>query len=82
MFSSMTMALSTSMPTANASPPSASTLSDRPNSSIARNAPTVLVMMCRKMMTVDRPLRRNSSSVTNVNTAPVIRFSVTRSMDE
>ena len=70
------------MPTAKAKPPSAGTFNERPSAAITRKAPTVLMMMCAKMITVDQPLRRKTSSVTNVKTLPQNKLSLTRFMAE
>ena len=61
MFSSTTTALSTSMPTANASPARLITFSERPSRFSIRNVPMMLVGIASAMTSVERPLRRNSS---------------------
>ena len=59
MFSSTTTALSTSMPTASAMPPSDMMLSDRSNMYIATNVPMTDTGMASPVMKVARASRRN-----------------------
>ena len=82
MFSSITIALSTSMPTAKARPPRAGTLSERPIRAMTMKAPIVLIRMCMKMMTVERALRRKTRSVAKVKRLPQSRLSRTRLTEE
>jgi hypothetical protein len=78
MFSSTTTALSTSMPTANAIPARLITLSERPMRWSSRKVPMMLVGIARAMTTVERPLRRKTSSTKMVRLPPTRMFCRTR----
>jgi hypothetical protein len=82
MFSSTTMKLSTSMPTAKAIPARLRTLSERPIRYRQRNMPTVLTAMARKMTAAERVLRRKINNTIKVSAAPSTMFSRTKSIAE
>jgi len=81
-FSSTTMALSTTMPTAKASPASETTLSVRPKATITRNVPITEIGMASEMMPVAIHERRKMSSARAASRPPCQRFSVTSEIAE
>ena len=80
MFSSTTIELSTTMPTANASPAREMTLSVRPSSFIARKVPTMLSGMAAATTKVPARLRRKSISTSTASKPPTTRLWRTRPM--
>ena len=72
MFSSTTIELSTTIPTANAMPARLTTFTERPSTNIIRNTPTTLIGIAAPTTNVLLTLRRNSSSTT-IASAPPIR---------
>ena len=70
MFSSTTMALSTSMPTPRASPPSVIMFSVKPPKYISAKVAMIEIGMAVAMMAVLRRLRRKNSSTSMANTPP------------
>jgi hypothetical protein len=82
MFSSTTTALSTSMPTASAMPPSDMMLSDRSNRCISMNVPITDTGIARPMISVARASRRNRYSTRIASRPPMIAASRTSPMAE
>ena len=82
MFSSTTMAASTTMPTANARPASEITLIERPRIAIATNEPTTETGIAMETMRVAEKERRNSSRISAARAPPTKMFCCTRSMAE
>ena len=70
MFSSTTIALSTSMPTPRASPPKETMLSVKPLKYIRAKVETTEIGIAAPMIKVLDTLRRNSSSTNTASTAP------------
>ena len=77
MFSSTTMELSTTMPTASASPPSEIIFIVMPVANIGRNAARSDIGMARPMITTGLTRRRNRYSTTTASSAPHIRSFLT-----
>ena len=82
MFSSTTMAASTTMPTANARPASEMTLIERPSAAMATNAPTTDTGMASEITTVARNERRNNSSSSAAKLPPTQMFCCTSAIAE
>ena len=82
MFSSTTIAASTTIPTANAIPASEITLIDRPNAAIATNDPITETGMAIDTIKVARGDLRNSSSMIAANPPPIRMFCWTKSIAE
>ena len=80
MFSSTTIAASTTMPTANARPASEITLIERPSAAIATKAPITETGIAIEMIKVARSERRNSNRITIASEPPIQMFCRTRSM--
>ena len=72
MFSSMTMALSTSMPMPRARPPSDMMLSVRSATPISARVPRMAIGIAVPMMNVRRPERRNRKTITIARPPPII----------
>ena len=70
MFSSTTIAASTTMPTAKAMPARLITFSDRPSSAMATKEPTTETGMANPMTTVGRHDLRNRRRMTIARTPP------------
>ena len=77
MFSSTTIALSTTIPTAKLSPAREITFRFRPVSHIATNVPITEIGMATATINVGRGLRRKSSSMTTASEPPSIKLSET-----
>jgi hypothetical protein len=77
MFSRTTIALSTSMPTANARPARLTTFSDRPIRWSSRKVPMMLVGIASAITRVERPLRRNRRRQMIVRMPPRTMLSLT-----
>ena len=71
MFSSTTIAASTTMPTANARPASEMTLIDRPSAAIATNDPTTETGIASTTVIVARPERRKTRSTMAARRPPI-----------
>ena len=82
MFSSTTIAASTTMPTAKAIPANEITFSDRPMAAMATKAPITDTGIAMDTISVAPPDRRNSSSINAASAPPTMMFCCTRSMDE
>ena len=82
MFSSTTIAASTTMPTANARPASEMTLIERPRAAIATKAPITETGMAIEMTSVARGERRNSSRMIAARVPPTQMFWRTSSIAE
>ena len=82
MFSSTTMAASTTMPTAKAMPASDTTFSERPSMAMATKEPTTETGIASETISVGRQERRNSSSMIAASAPPTTMFWRTRSMAE
>ena len=82
MFSSTTIAASTTMPTEKAIPASEITLRDRPNNAIATNAPITDTGIAIVIMIVARSERRKRSKMIPANTPPTQMFCCTSRMAE
>ncbi len=82
MFSSTTMAASTTMPTAKAMPASEMTLIERPSAAMAAKLPMMETGIASETTSVARTERRNSSSTNAANVPPTKMFCFTRSMAE
>ena len=82
MFSNTTIALSTTMPTANAIPARLMTLIDRPSTVITKNVPTTLIGIARATTRVLRPLRKNMSSTLMASAPPINMLLRTSVVDE
>ena len=80
MFSSTTIELSTTIPTANAIPARLITFSVRPKAFIAMNEPIMLIGMATAITSVLDALRRYNNSVTMAKKPPMIRLCITRPM--
>ena len=80
MFSSTTIAASTTMPTANASPAREMTLIDRPSMAMATNAPMTDTGMEIEMISVARKDLKKSSSISAASVPPIQIFCCTRSI--
>ncbi len=78
MFSSTTIALSTTIPTAKLSPASEITFRLRPVRAITTNVPITEIGMATAMIKVGRGLRRNSRRTSTARLPPIIRFWRTR----
>ena len=70
-FSSTTIALSTTMPTANAIPARLMTLIDRPSATIATIAPTTEIGIASAMMPAVRSERRNNNKMKIASPPPI-----------
>ena len=77
-FSTTTMALSTTMPEANARPASETMLSERPSPFMTMNVVTWLTGIERPTTSIDVMLFRNSSRITVARIEPTTRLSTTR----
>ncbi len=82
MFSSTTMAASTTMPTAKAMPASEMTLIERPSAAMATKEPMTETGMASETTSVGRHERRNSSRTSAASVPPTQMFWCTRSMAE
>jgi hypothetical protein len=82
MFSSTTIALSTTTPVEKARPASEMTLSVRPVSSITSSVPMMQMGMASEMISVLLIERRKTSSTTMESSPPMRRSCSTRSMAE
>ena len=82
MFSSTTMAASTTMPTANAMPASEITLIERPSAAMATKEPITDTGIASETTSVARGERRKSSRIIAASRPPTQIFCVTRSMAE
>ena len=82
MFSSTTIAASTTMPTAKARPASEMTLIERPIAAIATKLPTTETGMAIEMISVARHERRKIISTKAASRPPIQMFWVTRSIEE
>ena len=80
MFSSTTIAASTTMPTANASPAREITLIERPSAAMATNEPMMETGIASEITRVARPERRNKSSSSAASVPPMRMFWRTRPM--
>ena len=82
MFSSTTIAASTTMPTAKAIPASDTTLIDRPSAAIATKEPITDTGIASDTTSVARPDRRKSSSMIAARTPPMTMFCWTSEIAE
>ena len=82
MFSSTTIAASTTIPTAKASPAREMTLIDLPRAAIATNEPTMETGIASTTVVVARHDRRNTSSTRAASAPPTYTFCCTRSRAE
>ena len=82
MFSSTTIALSTTMPTANERPASEITLSVRPSASSTRKVPMTETGIAMAMMLVETIERRKTMSTTPAIAPPMSMFCVTSEIEE
>ena len=82
MFSSTTIAASTTIPTANAIPAREITLIDRPRAAIATNEPITDTGIAIDTISVARTERRKISSVSAASVPPIRMFCWTRSIAE
>ena len=73
-FSRITIAASTTMPTANANPANETTFMERPNAAIATNAPTIDTGIASDTVSVARNERRNNSITSAANKPPTQIF--------
>ena len=80
MFSSTTMAASTTIPTANAIPASDTTLSERPSMAMATKEPTTETGIASETIRVGRQDLRNSSSMSAASAPPTTMFCRTSPM--
>ncbi len=80
MFSSTTMAASTTMPTAKARPAREITLIERPSAAMATKAPITETGMAIEMTRVARSERRNSSRMIAARVPPIQMFWRTKVM--
>ena len=82
MFSSTTIAASTTMPTANAMPASEMTLIERPSAAMATKEPMTDTGIASEITSVARGERRKSSSISAASRPPTQIFCVTSAMAE
>ena len=82
MFSSITMALSTTIPTAKAIPASMTTFKLRPSSVTARNVPITEIGIASATTAVADALRRNRSKIPVARSPPKIMLLLTNRMAE
>ena len=82
MFSSTTMAASTTMPTAKAKPARDTTLIERPRSAMATNEPITETGIAMAMITVAPSERRNSIRTMTAKVPPIQIFCCTSSIAE
>ena len=82
MFSSTTIAASTTMPTANAKPAREMTLIDRPSIAMATNEPMTDTGMAAEMISVARIERRKISKIIAARRPPTTMFCWTRPIAE
>ena len=82
MFSSTTIAASTTMPTAKAIPAREITFSDRPIAAMATKVPITVTGIDSPMISVARPERRNMSRMSAASVPPIQMCCTTKSLAE
>ena len=82
MFSSTTIAASTTMPTAKAMPASEMTLIERPSAAMATKDATTEIGIASDMIRVARRERRKSIRMIAAKPPPIQMFCCTRSIEE